>query len=451
MNVKDIIKKILMNLPEYLLYLFVFLLPWQTRWIARDCIINGEPLEYGRISFYGLDIILIIILLFCYIVLLLKKKKLEGGGDYQELEIRNQKLGVVFYCLLFSFYCLLTTLWASDKGVSLHWGIRMLLGFGLFLVMSKINFSRVRLAIVMVVSGAIQGLLGIWQFINQNIGQSKWLGMAGKSAEELGASVVEFGIERWIRAYGSLPHPNIYGALLVIAFLAVIYLITKIEHKYHKLFLIFSASFILLGILFSYSRGAWLVLACLYLAGIIVVWRIKENWISGFGMGLLAYGLMLLLVFVFATWPIAATRLGINGPERLEIKSTAERIDSYRLAGEIIKDNWLVGTGIGNYTLAVEERYPDLKTWDIQPVHNVYLLIIGELGILGFLFLIGTHGYMALWLKKQKKIGYAWLFFCFLVFLMLDHFWWTSATGLYAMWLISGLVFKVIKEKKLEI
>ncbi|NMB48140.1 hypothetical protein GYA13_01685 [Candidatus Kuenenbacteria bacterium] len=63
--------------------MFIFLLPWQTRWIFRDYQIDGQVFEYGRLSLYGFDIILIVImaiLLYCRIV------------KREEREIRNQKL-----------------------------------------------------------------------------------------------------------------------------------------------------------------------------------------------------------------------------------------------------------------------------------------------------------------------------------------------------------------------
>ncbi len=98
------------NKLEYLFYLFVFLLPWQTRWIIKD-----SYFEYGRISLYGFDIILIILLVF----LLFKTGKI------------NNKL--FFYgSLALVFFSFLSVFWAANKLVSVYWGVRMLLGFGLF-------------------------------------------------------------------------------------------------------------------------------------------------------------------------------------------------------------------------------------------------------------------------------------------------------------------------------
>lgn len=427
------------NPLEYLFYLFVFLLPWQTRWIVVDAQYQGEVFEYGRISLYLFDLILIGLLVLYFFLRLFKR---ESGITNYELRIKYIFIG----CLLFVVYCLLSVVWADEKIISLYWGMRMLLGLGLFYAIQKINFSKLKLAVVVVIAGATQGLLGIWQFMEQGVWSSKWLGMAGQSARELGSSVVEFGLERWLRAYGGLPHPNVYGALLVLSFAATVYLMTKIQNKYHKLFLIFSTSFIWLGILFSYSRASWIGMGLVFMGAVWVVKGIKENWIKKFGKWLLIYGLLLLALFTVATWPIVKTRLNIGEPARLEIKSNFERVNGYKEAGEMVKGNLILGAGIGNYTFALRDKDANLKIWDIQPVHNVPLLALGELGVIGFLIIVLLNYCIIKLLIKRKKWSYFYLLLVIYGLLFFDHFWWTLGSGLYILWLIMGLV--VLENKK---
>ena len=51
----------LVKIREYLFYLLIFTIPWQTRWIIRDPYLGGEVWEYGRISLYGWDILLVVL------------------------------------------------------------------------------------------------------------------------------------------------------------------------------------------------------------------------------------------------------------------------------------------------------------------------------------------------------------------------------------------------------
>ena len=424
--IKENIKE---NWLEYLMYLFVFLLPWQTRWIVRDFFIQGDIFEYDRISLYGFDILLVILLIGYFIF----------GRQGKKVRLNR---GILVLAVSFIIYSLLSVLWANDKLISLYWGVRMMLGGGLFYLIQKINFSKVRLALVVVISGAIQGLLAIWQFLYQDVWGLKWLGMAAQNARELGTSVVEFGLERWLRAYGSLPHPNILGACLVLSFIGVIYLTTRIEDKYHKLFLIFSSSFIWLGIFFSFSRGAWIVFSLAFILGIIYIFKVGDVFVKKFSRVLWIYGLILLSVFIWTTLPIVKTRLNIGQPARLEVKSNMERLDSYGQAGEIIRENWLVGVGMGNYTFELQNKHPDLKAWDIWPVHNVYLLILAEIGLLGILIMGLWMGYILYLLIKNKKWSYVGLLLVVYGLFMFDHFWWTLASGLYIIWLVMGLAVR---------
>lgn len=131
------------------------------------------------------------------------------------------------------------------------------------------------------------------------------------------------------------------------------------------------------------------------------------------------------------------------------MKSNTDRLAGYRQAGEIIKENWLIGVGLGNYTFEVQSKYPELKVWDIQPVHNIYLLILAELGLLGILIIGLLAGYILGLLVKKKKWGYMGMLLAVYGLLVFDHFWWTLASGLYVLWLVIGLAVKEKNNKEI--
>jgi uncharacterized membrane protein len=53
----------LQRLTNYLILLFLFLLPWQTRWIIESGILNNRPWEFGTVSLYGTEILLWLIVI----------------------------------------------------------------------------------------------------------------------------------------------------------------------------------------------------------------------------------------------------------------------------------------------------------------------------------------------------------------------------------------------------
>jgi len=432
------IKRLSKRIPAYLFYLFAFLLPWQTRWIFRDTAINGVVFEYGRMSLYLFDILLAILLIYLLYLCYSQDKK---------------QLGIIFIsCLLLIVYCFLTLFWSTEKIISLYWSVRILFAIGLFYLIQKINFSRVKLAVIITISAGIQGFLAIFQFLTQSVWGSKWFGIDSQTARELGASVVEFGLERWLRAYGSLPHPNILGGLLVLSLIAVVYLTAKIEYKYHRLFLVASVSLIIPAIIFTYSRATWIGFAIVFITGFIYL-RLKFSSRAEpssvllekqkFSQGLWLYGLILIIMFTVATWPIIRTRLNIGPSARLEMQSNTERISNAKQALEIFKNHWLLGSGIGNYTYELQSKYPDLKSWQIQPAHNTYLLVLAELGVVGFIIVSLLHSLIVIPIITRKKrplllLGLTVLF----ILLFFDHYFWTLPTGLYIWFLVLGLALK---------
>ena len=48
----------------------------------------------------------------------------------------------------------------------------------------------------------------------------------------------------------------------------------------------------------------------------------------------------------------------------------------------------LFGVGLGNFLVRLPEALPTRTIYFLQPVHNIYLLLLSEVGVVGFLFFI---------------------------------------------------------------
>jgi len=116
-------------------------------------------------------------------------------------------------------------------------------------------------------------------------------------------------------------------------------------------------------------------------------------------------------------------------------------------AREIIREHFWLGVGAGNYTNAVYEKNPQKKIWEIQPVHNVFLLVWAELGLIGlitwlsFLASVFINGY-----KKNKIVTSVLYVSCFILY-TIDHWLWTSHLGLLFFFLLLGLI---LQEEEIE-
>ena len=270
---------------------------------------------------------------------------------------------------------------------------------------------------------------------------NKYLGIAGQSAYQGGVSVLEGGFGRFLRVYGGFSHPNILGGFIVIAILFSIgiYLQQK-KPRYYFLFwpvlIIFSQVLI-----FTFSRSAILALV---IALIFLFFYAYQKKLLGKLFSILG---VLILVgamnFVFFQ-DLMQSRL--LGQDRLEIKSTQERQILEVQAKKLLSTNFIFGQGINNYIPAVFNKVDNsLSVWQYQPAHNVYLLVLIELGILGFLIYFSFIFYFLLLALKNKQILKFILGLSLIVILLIsffDHYFWTYWSGLAIIFLIIGLINK---------
>lgn len=396
MKLKLSITKIL----EYLIYLFIFLLPWSTRYLYLEQYLRGEYWEYGSFSLFALDILIALIIL-VFLILQIKKKN--------KVSITPLLLitGVFWIICFFNFY------WTQDKALSFYYLLRLTeaLAIAYIILSAKLDFKKIALAFVS--AGLIQSILGIIQFVMQKTWACKWLGMAEHLPEIIGTQVVAGGFGRVLREYGAFPHPNIMGMFLVIAIILAIYL-TLSNMKVRRRRLAFMCSIIILqvGLMMTFSRQAWLAL-CVGLFILLILYRPRKTVVK-----LIALVALVSIVFILIYSPLVLNRF--NFDQALESYSLEQRALHQQDAFTVIQKHWPTGVGLGNYTKIV-------KT---EPVHNIYLLILAELGFLGlicFFLLIGLFFY-ALIENRQRTLERRISGVIVIVLLLLgcfDHYLWT--------------------------
>ncbi len=408
----------LKKIVEYGLYLLAFLLPIQTRWIIKPGELNGGYWEYGTVGLYATDILLLIIL-FLFIFFKLQECKMQKSKC--KVTIKNLKLFSNFYIWLFiviiDLAIFISMFFAPNKLLAVYrYGV-FLLGIGLFWLIVSADYNKVKLFWSLIAAAILQAGLGIWQFLMQSSFSSKWLGMAEHNPFDLGTSVVETAgldgiMERWLRAYGGLDHPNILGGLLAVSLLLLIILFINAKSETisnfqfpisnFKIVFLFSCFLVFLSALFfTFSRGAWAgFITGLLTMLVILLWR-KDGAAQKKLLKIVGTGFVIVLVLFSLYSDLVLTRLSRD--TRLEIRSNIERIDSYKYAVEIIKKHWLSGAGMGNYTLVLRNEIADKQqSYFYQPVHNTFLLIWAETGILGLAGFLGLMGYIIIFNFSTK-------------------------------------------------
>ena len=412
----------------YGLYLLALILPLQTRYIFSYGQLNNGPWSYGDISLYGLDLLLLILL----IIALINRR----GAKI----IWPKYLAWLIVLIIAS---ILSIAMAPVPCLASFALVKILLGLGLFWLLLSQPYDHFKFWLWFLTGSCLQAIIGIWQFLIQSNPANKWLGLSAHSAKTLGTSVIETigpdGLgERWLRAYGTLDHPNILGGLLVISLLLSVILLIKIQQqniKKRKLYsyLLLGYSIIMsAGLFFTFSRTAWLALIVGWLILIMQYYKQWRLWLWPL--------LIMMVVAGYLMWPfhyLALSRL--DETQRLEMKSLDERSDYRQQSQQMLNQSWLTGVGLGNYGLVARELDKQQISYWYQPVHNTYLLIFVETGILSILAVLFLLAGLFFYSQKQAS-SYLPILLAWLVLMSLDHWWWSLHYGQLLWWLVLALL-----------
>ena len=188
----------LKKLIRYGLYLLVFLLPWQTRWIIKPGMLNGGYWEYGTYSLYLTDVLLITLLL-AFLFYCFKTKKFvisnwKFGNGNETTQITNYKLQITHLWYLIAgldLFVFISICFAPDKFLACVRIRGFFLGVGLFWLITSAPYDRLKLIYSFIAGACLSAGLGIWQFLAQSSFANKWLGLASHNPADLGTSVIE--------------------------------------------------------------------------------------------------------------------------------------------------------------------------------------------------------------------------------------------------------------------
>lgn len=423
-------------MARYFFFAFIFLLPLQTVYLLREVFVGGEKWQYGSVALYGTDILLVA----AFVFFILSQPKTRA---YYVSCIKYH-----VWLILLMLWAMLSVLWAPDQTLAGYAAVKLLLAAGAFFMARSLSDEDVKIAIKLLIIGAVlESLLGAWQFLSQSTFASTLLGMSAHEVAEAGTSVLKGWHQRWLRAYGTLPHPNMLGGYLAAVFVLCIgYYVSCIEELKRNQRIIFLAGLvvILFGLVVTFSRSAWLGAA----VGMSVYYvsRIRYHvW------GKLDTQMLLILGIATITFfglfhDLVGLRFDVAAIEREG--SVSERVQSLEDAKTIIgkEDNmWnmLLGTGIGNSTAEMMLLQPGRPVWSIQPAHNVPILVFAELGLVGLVLFLG---FLVSLLSSILKSGIvnqkSALLVTLLPIALLDHYLWTSHFGLLFFFILLGLAMR---------
>ena len=348
---------------------------------------------------------------FLFITALLIENRLQFKTIFQKYKLP---------LFLFSLILLLQNIFFRDLLVSLN-SARFLTYIFTFLILIE-EFRRKRIetkevnlfSILLFLTTAGQAIVGYLQF---NRGVSLGINFLGESqvaAGLLGSSFVSLSGTEILRSYGTFPHPNILAG-----FFLSLYFVKNIQKKYSFV----SFLTMLISVIFIIPTFSRVTILLLFFSILILSFTffIRKKRLLSFTP--------ILLVERF----LSLIKGGDSG--------VIDRSNLVKVFPSIFKENIFQGMGLGRYVLFMGDRAPVTKggLFLLQPVHNVFLLLLSELGIFGFLsfsFLIYKI------LKENIKsltISSVLILSSVLVIGMFDHYLVSLPQGVGMLWGFVGL------------
>ena len=204
----------------------------------------------------------------------------------------------------------------------------------------------------------LQAVVGIYQFLRGSSLGVYFLGESKIANGMFGSSFIEIGGENFLRSYGTFPHPNILAGWYILILVLLIYMYSKTEEKIYLL----TIPFILFFSMFTFSRVSILLMLLICILYLLKYFKSTKKIFS------VSTLLWLRFVDIFTG----------------EDSSWTERITLLKVNIGILKENLLLGTGLGNSIRHYSENIPLTEGGKLllQPVHNIWILMLVELGLL---------------------------------------------------------------------
>ncbi len=417
-----------MNIEKFIFYAFILLIPFQTRVILRSWGIGFN--EWNAAFLYSTDLLILAVLTLWFLRLIFKK----GEFKFSKYD---------WFLIGFIIVSAISIINASNQILGFY-QLAKLLEFSLLYFYVKSNlgvvFNLAASFFIFLVSGFFQAVLAIIQYVRQADLGLRFFGETVLNPNLFNVATFLVNGEKIMRPYGTTPHPNVLAFFIFIAvFIYYFFYIEKNKFPHSKLGLTIY-SILLFGLFLTFSR----VIIFFWAIGVSLRWLIFNKKFGHIAENLSLKSLtiatfMILILFLVLFWPQVLARLDISPyEEAVSLRGFYNKVAFFE------KPFW--GVGIGNFVNWFKEISPGLTQNFYQPIHNIYLLIFSETGILGLM----TFLLFLIFIFKEyfKKVEFNRLFHYSLIILFLlvlflglfDHFLWTLQQGQIIFWLTAGLL-----------
>ncbi len=275
--------------------------------------------------------------------------------------------------------------------------------------------------VALIMSSAVEIFLSVYQIVYKQSFQQifYFLGERLISLDTPGIAKIDFNQVQFMRPYGTFSHPNSLAGFYLLSYFFVLTRKEFDKHHFLKYLFLFASTIL---VFLSFSKGAIFV----YISLNTFYWATD----SRVSCGLCRFSRIVTPLVIGSIFFL----IGRGDPLTLD-----KRIELAYDSLMIITKHPLFGVGIGNYLIA-QSHYPShFPLFFNQPVHNIFLLLIAEVGTFIFVYVFWSIG-KKLW-DNRTKIDIGMILVGLVVFMtgLFDHYWLTLIQN----YLLMGTVFSI--------
>ncbi len=215
-------------------------------------------------------------------------------------------------------------------------------------------------------------VLAIAQFILQRSvgGPLWWLGERTFDAATPGIARMDWYGRELLRPYATFPHPNVLGGYIAAILPLVLFKLSNKKKIYYlSVFLLGTIALFL-----TFSRSAIAVGA---IGMGISIWYAVYRKMTHIVFSQILYTISFILTII-----VLASTVSVSG------ESFVVRQELNAAAMKLWQTAPLFGVGLGNFLVRLPEAIPMRTIYFLQPVHNIYLLLLSEIGMVGVIFIV---------------------------------------------------------------
>ena len=355
-----------------LFFIIIFLIPLNLgkHFIFRFSYVNGLLSDYLIPTLFVTDLLIILLLLIWFVDLLINLKPFNFKSNYLSFLFLTLYLASVFLSIS-----------NSDRPEPGFFAYIRLILYVLFFIYVINNFDFKRdlktFLIVVCASVILQTVLSLLQWINQGSVFNNYLFFGEQPYSFSTQGIVKeslFGVSK-IPPYGTFRHPNVLAAFmsLFLVFIAFAGIKAKVDKR--LLVVAFVGGFSVLAI--SFSRFA-IISFVFAVVSYFLISKLKK-------LGATVCLLIVLLIIL----------AGISLPA-IPFKQFLIKDPSFSIRADLIKATYktvgqdiLFGVGLNNNLVQIKDlllKNEFLRF--IQPVHNLFLLVLSESGVFALTFFV---------------------------------------------------------------